>query len=193
MESSLPHKNNTNKHFLANNRPQKQKLIETETLHSTQEHSTASPSSSSFAQVTHDNNITSDLSARESIDETEPLLSSSNIVSRVVDSDLVIPQESDPFLLVHMRQKRRPPPRPKYVVFLLLLAFIDFSIISTCMILLIHKGPWGENGKWHWDILEWDILSLGILRIFTVMCVNSSMWLRELGWILGGVCGVRLN
>ncbi|CAG8499724.1 5022_t:CDS:2 [Ambispora leptoticha] len=191
MESSSPHKSNTNKHnqhFLTNNRPQKQKLIEAATLRPTREHSTASSSSSSFTQATPDNNVTPDSLARENIDETEPLLSSSDIV-RTFDSVSVIPQDADPFLLVHMRRKQ-PPPRPKYVIFLLILAFIDFSIISTCMILLIHEGSWNEHGKWRWDLLEWDILSMGALRIFTVICVDSSLWLRELGWILGGLLNI---
>ncbi|KAG9286654.1 hypothetical protein G9A89_012204 [Geosiphon pyriformis] len=137
-------------------------------------------SSNSFTHNTRGDHETSAVSSKAIADELEPLLT----VQEAIDNDSLIP---DPYLLVNM-SLAQPPPRPKLLIILFLLACVDLGIVAVCTILLVHIGPWNA-GDWRWDYLEWDMLGLGLLRVITVIGVDSSLWLRELGWILGGVCG----
>jgi len=86
-------------------------------------------------------------------------------------------------------RKSRPPPRPNLVVLLFVGAFFDFFVVCLCSIMLSRPLPWHKGDQWHWAELELDLLCIGILRVITVLGVASSLWLRELGWALGGVCG----
>ncbi|CAG8512676.1 11132_t:CDS:2 [Diversispora eburnea] len=112
--------------------------------------------------------------------------SSANLVGLLDDS--VISGESndtDPFLLVSLRNQRRPPPRPKYVFLLYLIALLDLAIVCTCTIFLVHNE---NTERWHWKKAEWGLLILGFLRFFVVLGVASSVWIKEMRWVLAGAC-----
>ncbi|RIA95029.1 hypothetical protein C1645_758630 [Glomus cerebriforme] len=95
------------------------------------------------------------------------------------------PPTGDPFLLVTLRDSKRLPSRPKNVSYLYMIALLDLSIITVCTILLVHKG---KQDHWHWREAAWDWIALGLVRFIVVIGIATSKWIRELRWVLGGVC-----
>ncbi|CAG8705317.1 11030_t:CDS:2 [Acaulospora morrowiae] len=96
------------------------------------------------------------------------------------------PEEyDDPFLLVSLRDQKKPPPRPKFVILLYLIALLDLAIVCICNLFLIHKE---NSDRWDWKKAEWDLEILAFLRFFVVVGVASSTWFQKLRWILGGAC-----
>ncbi|RHZ79307.1 hypothetical protein Glove_149g47 [Diversispora epigaea] len=108
-----------------------------------------------------------------------------NIDAILTESNLGESNDTDPFLLVSLRNQRRPPPRPKYVFLLYLIAFLDLAIVCACTIFLVDNG---NTDRWHWKKAEWGLVTLGILRFFVVVGVASSTWIKEMRWVLGGAC-----
>ncbi|CAG8775171.1 6208_t:CDS:2, partial [Dentiscutata erythropus] len=84
--------------------------------------------------------------------------------------------EPDPFLLLSVK---RPPPRPKYIISLFLIAVSDLIIIFACTIASIHID----------NLVQWDLLGFGILRVSVALVVASSE-IRGLGWVLGCSCAL---
>jgi hypothetical protein len=90
----------------------------------------------------------------------------------------------DEFLIVSLRASRSSPSRLKNVSYLYMIALLDLGIITVCTILSVHED---KQGYWHWRKAAF---ALGLVRFIVVVGVASSKWIRELRWILGGVCCV---
>ena len=97
----------------------------------------------------------------------------------------------DSFLLVSLRQAR-PPRRPKYLPVLFILAFMDFAFLLANVILLLNEQKHGSPNK-TWLLGVWDFVALGVVRVIALVVVASSMWVRDYGWVVGGVCGVSMD
>jgi hypothetical protein len=70
-----------------------------------------------------------------------------------------------------------------------MLAALDAVIMLSSIVVLANAG--GQE-DWNWSRVAWDVFAIGTIRVLTVIGVASSLWLREFGWILGGICGVSL-
>jgi hypothetical protein len=89
--------------------------------------------------------------------------------------------EEDPFLLVSLRKavNQLIPPRPKYTNILYLFGILDLFMV------MLYAIKCGTLKKY-----QWGLVLLCLIRFMTVIYVVSSNWIRELRWILGGVCCV---
>lgn len=96
----------------------------------------------------------------------------SAIPSQIENSD-----NSDNFLLVSVSNFRQP---PKHHIMFILITIVDLIVITMFL-----KQSSGNH--------SWDLVGLGIFRIILVLGVTSSIRIRDLGWILGGACGVSLS
>ncbi|GBC07250.1 hypothetical protein RclHR1_07330008 [Rhizophagus clarus] len=83
---------------------------------------------------------------------------------------------SDSFLLVSVSNSRQLHLKPKHHIMLILITIVDLIVIT----LFLMQISWNHS---------WDLVVLGIFRTIVVL-VTSSIRIRDLGWILGGACGV---
>ncbi|CAG8602172.1 4884_t:CDS:2 [Paraglomus occultum] len=112
----------------------------------------------------------------------------SNTFSGRSKKDSHIIEQIDPFLLVSLRNIQALP-RPEWIGLLYVLAFLDVAAVSACTaaLVLARSHP---SEPWKWQNGSWDLFALGELRALIVIIVASSTRIRNLGWIVGGICGV---
>jgi hypothetical protein len=100
-----------------------------------------------------------------------------------IPSQIENSENSDPLLIVSVsnsQNSQQPPSRPKHHMVLILVTIVDLIVIT----LFSMQSSWNHT---------WDLIGLGIFRIIVVLGMTSSIWIRDLGWILGGTCGVSLS
>ncbi|CAG8663130.1 14656_t:CDS:2 [Racocetra persica] len=90
------------------------------------------------------------------------------------DDDIFTDSQTDPFLLVSLRQK--PPPRPKFEFLLYLFGILDIAIVFICSYFSIYNAETG----WHWNRADWDMIILALFRFIVVLKVSSSTWITNL-------------
>ncbi|CAG8600160.1 9936_t:CDS:10 [Funneliformis caledonium] len=80
------------------------------------------------------------------------------------------------------------PPRPRHHGILAMIAILDLITIFACALFSMRKA-WNDSDQWDWNKVSWDLVSFGIFRIIVALGVAFSIWIRDLGWMLGVACG----
>src|ERR1044071_663669 len=133
-------------------------------IHSTQQHSqrhdltkSLCTSSPGYASTSHHNDYINAIPPSVRAGEFEPLFPN--------EDDDFLSDDADSILTDSVSNSRSPPPRPKHLGSLILIAIFDLITMTVCTLFLTHEGPWNESGQQNWNKVPWDLICFGIFRI----------------------------